>query len=177
MVVLARSADARAAGLPVYAEIAGWSTVPVSPSALDGQALLRAYQQAGIDPADIQLIEGEGTGHRGRRPGRADRVRAAAGGAGGPRRRWARWRPGIGYTRAAAGIASLIKTALAMAAGTIPPGTGCARQHRLIETGDALLRLPRAGRAVAGREHGRLGNTAGRGQLARHCGPRRRPGA
>ena len=85
MVVLARSADARAAGLPVYAEIAGWSTVPVSPSALDGRALLRAYVQAGIDPADIQLIEGEGTGHRGRRPGRADRVRAAAAGRAGYR--------------------------------------------------------------------------------------------
>ena len=50
---------------------------------------------------------------------------------------------GIGYARAAAGIASLVKTALAMAAGMIPPGTGCARQHPLIESGDALLRLPR----------------------------------
>ena len=62
VVVLARSADARAAGLPVYAEIAGWSTVPVSSSALDSQAMLRAYLQGGIDPTDIQLIEGEGTG-------------------------------------------------------------------------------------------------------------------
>src|SRR6202035_2072875 len=42
IVVLARSADARAAGLPVYAEIAGWSTVPVSPSALDLHAVLQA---------------------------------------------------------------------------------------------------------------------------------------
>ena len=142
MVVLARSADARAAGLPVYAEIAGWSTVPVSPSALDGQALLRAYLQAGIDPTDIQLIEGEGTGTA---PGdlaeltafaqlrRGGRATAALGAVA----------AGTGYARAAAGIARLVKTALAMAAGMIPPGTGCARQHPLIESGDALLRLPR----------------------------------
>ena len=171
MVVLARSADARAAGLPVYAEIAGWSTVPTSPSALDGQALLRAYRQAGVDPTDIQLIEGEGTGTavgdlaeltafaQLRRGGRATAALGAVA-------------AGIGYTRAAAGIASLVKTALAMAAGTIPPGTGCARQHPLIEAGDALLRLPRQpepwpdGNAAAG-------DPAGCGQFARHRGPRR----
>jgi enediyne polyketide synthase len=142
MVVLTRSADARAAERPVYAEIAGWSTVPVSPSALDGQALLRAYRQAGIDPADIQLIEGEGTGTavgdlaeltafaQLRRGGRATAALGAVA-------------AGIGYARAAAGVASLVKTALAMAAGMIPPGTGCARQHPLIESGDAPLRLPR----------------------------------
>ncbi len=142
MVVLARSADARAAGLPVYAEIAGWSTMPVSPSALDGRALLRAYLQAGIDPTDIQLIEGEGTGTAAgdlaeltafaqlRRGGRATAALGAVA-------------AGAGYARAAAGIASLVKTALAMAAGMIPPGTGCVRQHPLIESGDALLRLPR----------------------------------
>ena len=142
IVVLVRSADAHAAGVPIYAEIAGWSNVPVAPSALDDQAILQAYQQAGIDPADIQLIEGEGRGTaagdlaeltafaRLRQGGRAT---AALGSVA----------AGIGYTRAAAGIASLIKTALAMAVGTIPPGTRCARQHRLIETGEALLRLPR----------------------------------
>ena len=149
MVVLARSADARAAGLPVYAEIAGWSTVPVSPSALDGQALLRAYRQAGIDPTDIQLIEGEGTGTavgdlaeltafaQLRRGGRATAALGAVA-------------AGIGYARAGAGIASLAKTALAMAAGMIPPGTGCARQHPLIESGGAAPAAPSA-RAVAGR--------------------------
>jgi len=141
IVVLARSADVRAAGLPVYAEIAGWNTVPVSPS-LGAEALLRAYRQAGVDPADIQLIEGEGTGTAAgdlseltafaqlRRGGRATAALGAASAS-------------IGYTRAAAGIASLVKTAVAMAAGMIPPGTGCARQHPLIESGDALLRLPR----------------------------------
>jgi malonyl CoA-acyl carrier protein transacylase len=141
IVVLARAADARAAGVPVYAEIAGWSTVPASPRALAGPALLQAYHQAGIDPADIQLVEGQGTGTAAsdsaelaalaqlRRGGRAIAPLGAVSAS-------------IGYTKAAAGIASLVKTAVAMAAGTIPPGTGCARPHPLIESGDTLLRLP-----------------------------------
>jgi enediyne polyketide synthase len=141
IVVLARAADARAAGVPVYAELAGWSTTPASTAMLTGQAALAAYQQAGIDPADIQLIEGQGIGtaagdsaelaalaqlrHGGRAVAALGAVSAS-----------------IGYTKAAAGVASLVKTAVAMAAGTIPPGTGPARPHPLIESGEALLRLP-----------------------------------
>src|ERR1039457_720695 len=86
IVVLAHTADARAAGVPVYAEIAGWSTWPALAPALAGPASLLAYQQAGI--------------------------------------------------------ASLVKTASAMAAGTIQPGTWCARPHPLLESGQALLRMP-----------------------------------
>ena len=141
VVVLARSADARAAGVPVYAELAGWSTPPVTASALAGSASLLAYRQAGIDPADIQLIEGQGTGTAAadsaelaalahlRRGGRTVAALGAVS-------------AGIGYTKAAAGIASLVKTAVVMAAGTIPPATGCVRPHPLIESGEALLRLP-----------------------------------
>ncbi len=139
VVVLARSADARAAGFPVYAEIAGWSTGPAG--CADGAALLPAYRQAGIDPAEIQLLEGAGTGTaagdlaeltalaRLRQGGRSVAALGAVS-------------AGIGYSRAAAGIASLVKTALALATGTIPPGTGCPRPHPLIASGDALLRLP-----------------------------------
>ena len=141
MVVLVRTADARAADVPVYAEITGWSVVPVSAPELAGPALLRAYQRAEVDPADIQLIEGQGTGTAAadsaeltaltqlRRGGRGVAALGAAS-------------AGIGYTRAAAGIASLVKTAVAMATGTIPPGPGCTRPHPLIASGDGLLRLP-----------------------------------
>lgn len=133
VMVLARSADARAAGLPVYAEIAGWTAGPEA---------LQAYQRAGVDPADIALIEGLGIGtpdadlaelsaFTGLRRGAGTMAALGAASA------------GLGYTRAAAGVASLIKTTLAMVAGTIPAGTGCARPHPLIEAGDARLRLPR----------------------------------
>jgi enediyne polyketide synthase len=141
MVVLARSADARAAGVPVYAEIAGWSTPRVGAPAGAAETSREAYRQAGIDPADIQLVEGQGTGTAAgdtaelaalaelRRGGTAVAALGAASAS-------------IGYAKAAAGIASLVKTALAMAAGTIPPGTGSARPHPLIESGEALLRMP-----------------------------------
>src|SRR6266568_6798279 len=122
MVVLVRAADARAAGVPVYAEIAGWSTPPAG-SERSGPVLLQAYQRARVDPADVQLIEGQGIG-----TAAGDSAELAA---------FTQLRRGggsvaalgaisacIGYARAAAGVASLVKTAVAMAAGTIPPGPG-----------------------------------------------------
>ena len=141
MVVLVRAADARAAGVPIYAEIAGWSTSPAAPSELAGPALLQAYQRARVDPADVQLIEGQGIGTATgdsaelaaftqlRRGGRSVAALGAISAC-------------IGYARAAAGVASLVKTAVAMAAGTIPPGPGGARPHQLIASSEALLRLP-----------------------------------
>jgi len=67
VVVLMRAADARSAGLPVYAEIAGWGMSSAGQPALEVPdphsqllALRRAYQQSGIDPADVGLIEGQG---------------------------------------------------------------------------------------------------------------------
>jgi 3-oxoacyl-(acyl-carrier-protein) synthase len=79
VVILVRSADARAAGVPVYAEIAGWSAVPAGPADLAGPALEQAYERAGTDPADIQYIEAT--------PGPRRASRAWSG------RRW-RWPPG-----------------------------------------------------------------------------------
>ena len=143
MVVLVRAADARAAGVPVYAEIAGWSTPPAG-SERSGPVLLQAYQRAGVDPADVQLIEGQGIGTAPgdsaelaaltqlRRDGRDHGTVAALGAISAC----------IGYARAAAGIASLVKAAVAMAAGTIPPAPGCPQPHPLIASGEALLRLP-----------------------------------
>ena len=149
MVVLMRSADARKAGLPVYAEIAGWGTASagkVSIAVPDAQsqllALHRAYQRARIAPADVQLIEGHGAG-----TAAADitelsalaelhvgaRHVAALGSI----------KANIGNTKAAAGAAGLIKTVLAMSTGIIPPTTGFSRPHPLLRGGDAGLRLPR----------------------------------
>jgi enediyne polyketide synthase len=133
VVVLARPADARAAGLPVYAEIAGWTAGPETE---------QAYRQAGVDPADIALIEGLGLGTADADLAELTAFTRLRRGAGTPAALGA-VSAGLGYTRAAAGVASLIKTTLAMVAGTIPAGTGCARPHPLIEAGDARLRLPR----------------------------------
>src|SRR5207245_5595583 len=46
VVVLVRAADARTAGMPVYAESAGWNTVPAWPSEAAGPAPPRAHPPA-----------------------------------------------------------------------------------------------------------------------------------
>ena len=69
MLALMRSADARAADMPVYAEIVGWGVSSPGQHDVVGAdpdsqllALERAYDRAGVDPADIRLIEGDGRG-------------------------------------------------------------------------------------------------------------------
>jgi enediyne polyketide synthase len=149
MVVLMRSADARAAGLPVYAEIAGWGMSSGQPAAAlpdtrsQYLALHRAYQRAQISPGDVQLIEGHGAGTAASDTTelsalaelRSDVRQVAALGS---------VKANIGNTKAAAGVAGLIKTVLAMSTGYIPPATGFSTPHPMLRGGDAALRLPRA---------------------------------
>lgn len=136
IVVLARAADSRAAQVPAYAEIAGWNYA--DQGAPQGAMLPEAYLRAGIDPADIQFVEGHGAANAADEVteitallevlGRADNAvsRCALGSVS----------ANIGDTRAAAGVAALLKTAFAMTAEIIPPSTGCVRPHRLL-IGDA----------------------------------------
>jgi acyl transferase domain-containing protein len=152
MVVLMRAADARRAGLPVYAEIAGWSTPEDGP---DLRAVIRAaYLRAGIDPADVQLVEGHGAATAdddqaelaalldvldhadGANGGSTCREGAAGGCALGS------VAANIGDTRGAAGVAALLKASLAMTAATIPPTTGCVEPHELLRERDTTFRLP-----------------------------------
>jgi enediyne polyketide synthase len=134
VVVMMRSADAHAAGLPVYAEIAGWSAAQ--------QADL-AYTQAGLEPGEISLVEGYGAGTLGgdlaeltelARLRQGSTATAALGAIS----------ANIGQSRSAAGVASLLKVIVSMVAGTIPPAAGCVRPHELIESGAARVRLPAA---------------------------------
>ena len=90
-----RAAQARAAGLPVYAEIIGWGSsagsqpgVVASDASSQLLALRRAYERAGVDPREVQLIEGHGGGTAARRRRRATgagELRAGAREAGGAR--------------------------------------------------------------------------------------------
>ena len=149
VVVLMRSADARKAGLPVYAEIAGWGTASagkVSIAVPDAHsqllALHRAYQRARIAPTDVQLIEGHGAGTAAADTTELSALAELHVGA----RHVAALgsiKANIGNTKAAAGAAGLIKTVLAMSTGIIPPATGFSRPHPLLRGGDAGLRLPR----------------------------------
>ncbi|HTU74184.1 MAG TPA: acyltransferase domain-containing protein [Trebonia sp.] len=153
MVALVRAADARAAGLAAYAEIAGWSAAA---NGHDLRAVIRtAYLRAGIDPADVQLVEGHGaataTDDQAELAAlldvldRADRPGAGSAGRDGARGGCALGSvaANLGDTQGAAGVAALLKTSLAMAATTIPPATGCVEPHELLRERDETLRLPR----------------------------------
>ncbi|MBB5120197.1 acyl transferase domain-containing protein/NAD(P)H-dependent flavin oxidoreductase YrpB (nitropropane dioxygenase family) [Streptomyces eurocidicus] len=130
-VVLKRLADAERDGDRVYAVVKGVGSSSdgrsrsLTAPCPQGQrtALERAYGGAGVSPADVGLVEAHGTGTvLGDRTELAalDEVFTAAGA-----------RPGgcalgsvkaqIGHTKCAAGLAGLVKTALALYTGVTPP--------------------------------------------------------
>jgi enediyne polyketide synthase len=152
VLVLMRTADARAADLQVCAEIVGWGTSsgglpgqPQSQASSELLAMRRAYDRAGADPADIDYIEGNGAATL---AADAAELAALASLRHGSRRTAALGsvKANIGHAGAAAGAAGLIKTVLAVNAGVVPPTTGTDRPHELITGGDARVTLPAAPR-------------------------------
>jgi acyl transferase domain-containing protein len=145
VVALMRAADARAAGLPVYAEIAGWhAAAGTDPGPA---ALWPAYLRAGIDPADVQFVEGHGAASAAEDLAELSALAEVFGSqVTGTSRRCALGAvtANLGDTRSAAGVAGLLKTALAMTAGVIPATAGCVRPHRLLQEPASPFRLPRA---------------------------------
>jgi enediyne polyketide synthase len=151
VVALMRACDARAAGRRAYAEIIGWGVSSdgrggITRPERDGQllALRRAYELAELSPSAVGLYEGHGTGTA---VGDATELavlaelrrdtsaRAALGSI----------KANIGHTKAAAGIAGLIKATMSVASGVLPPTTGCEVPHSLLRGPRAVLRvLPEA---------------------------------
>lgn len=147
--VLMRLADARARGRRVHAVIEGWGLSSDGAGGITrpeaaGQllAMHRAYARAGVSPADVALFEGHGTGtavgddaeldalSRLRRQAAA-RDRAALGSV----------KANIGHTKAAAGIAGLLKAMAALEHGLLPPTTGCRRPHPRLQQEGSPLRV------------------------------------
>lgn len=147
MVALMRAADARRAGVRCYAEIVGWGVSSDGKGGLTrperaGQLLAqrRAYQQAGLDPASVLLVEGHGTGTA---VGDATELAALA-----ELRRGAlvpaalgSIKANFGHTKAAAGVAGLLKATLSVAAEVLPPTTGCEHPLPLLRDPDVPLRV------------------------------------
>ncbi|MBU2667267.1 SDR family NAD(P)-dependent oxidoreductase [Actinoplanes bogorensis] len=147
IVVLCRSSFAAAHGLRVYARLAGWATSSDGSGGLtrpeaSGQrlALARAYRRAGIDPGQVELIEGHGTGTA---VGDATELRTLLDVRGDTPTRAALGtiKANIGHTKAAAGVAGLIKVALAVHRQVVPPTTGVARSHPLVAAPGASVEL------------------------------------
>jgi enediyne polyketide synthase len=149
-VALARHEDAVRWGARTYAVIRGWGISSdgsggITRPEVGGQtlALRRAYARAGYGPDAIGLFEGHGTGTE---VGDAVELTALSGEVGEP----AGGRPpvavgsvkaNIGHTKAAAGVAGLIKAVLAVHHGILPPATGCEDPHPVLAGASSPLRV------------------------------------
>lgn len=151
MVVLQRLADARRDGRRVYAVIKGVGTasdgtgLSVMAPRLEGEvlALQRAYQQAGLEPRSLGLIEAHGTGTPvGDRtelealrtvfgPDRAGQKPIALGSV----------KSMISHTMPAAGMAGIIKTALALYHKVLPPTLKVNQPIPALAAADSLFYL------------------------------------
>jgi acyl transferase domain-containing protein len=135
MVILKRLADAHRDGDRIYAVIAGSGVssdgqgASVMAPRIEGEvaAMERAYEIAGIDPDSIELIEAHGTGTP---VGDATEIEALKRVFGVCKTRTARCALGsvkssIGHLMPAAGIAGVIKAALAVYHKILPPTLHC----------------------------------------------------
>ncbi|WBB80694.1 type I polyketide synthase [Micromonospora sp. WMMD882] len=154
MIVLMRERDALEAGHRIYATIAGWGISSdgkggITRPEVNGYrlALRRAYERAGFGIETVGLFEGHGTGTpvgdatelTALSQARQDADRAAPPAAIGSIKGM------IGHTKAAAGVAGLIKAAMAVHHEVLPPALGCVDPHELLTAADAPLRvLPKA---------------------------------
>jgi enediyne polyketide synthase len=151
-VTLMRHADALAQGHRVYAVIRGWGISSdgsggITRPGADGQleALRRAYRRAGFGFDTVMYCEGHGTGtpvgdatelevlSRARREANPDAPIAVVGTV----------KANIGHTKAASGVAGLIKATMAVHTQVLPPTTGCEQPHSLLTGPKPALRVLR----------------------------------
>nr|AAO25852.1 PksE [Micromonospora megalomicea subsp. nigra] len=156
MVVLMREVDAVAAGHRIYATLTGWGISSdgkggITRPEVGGYrlALRRAYQRSGFGIETVGLFEGHGTGTS---VGDTTELtalsaaRTAAGGAGLPAAVGS-IKAMIGHTKAAAGVAGLIKAAMAVHQEVLPPAVGCVDPHEVLTGTSPALRVLRKAEA------------------------------
>jgi enediyne polyketide synthase len=152
MVVLMRYEDALARHHSPYAVIRGWGISSdgnggITRPEVAGQmlALRRAYEKSGYGIDSVAYFEGHGTGTS---IGDATELQALSQSISQTRsnHRLAALgsiKANIGHTKAAAGVAGLIKATMAVHARILPPVTGCDHPHAAFTSGDARLRVLR----------------------------------
>ena len=150
VLVLMRHEDAVVEGRRVYAVIRGWGVSSdgsggITRPEVDGQilALQRAYRRASVGIDKVPYFEGHGTGtsvgdatelvtlSRARREADPDAPPAAIGSI----------KANSGHTKAAAGIAGMIKATMALQSRVLPPTTGCENPHEELTVGSPALRV------------------------------------
>ena len=153
-VVLMRYDDALACGARCYALIRGWGMSSdgrggITRPEIRGQslALERAYQRAGYGIHTVPLFEGHGTGTP---VGDEVELRTLLTARNHPQTVPAvigSIKANIGHTKAAAGVAGLLKTVMAVHHQILPPATGFYHPHPVLENEEAHLRLLSKGEA------------------------------
>jgi enediyne polyketide synthase len=137
-VVLMRHEEALAQGCRVYAVVRGWGVSSdgsggiTRPEALGQmESLRRTYRRAGFGIETVAYCEGHGTGtalgdatelevlSRARLESKPDAPAAVVGSV----------KANIGHTKAAAGIAGVIKATMAVHTQVLPPATNCDQPH------------------------------------------------
>lgn len=159
LVVLMRLDEAVAQGRRVYATIRGWGVSSdgsggITRPEVEGQmlALRRAYQRAGFGPETVAYFEGHGTGTSVGDATELSALTRAVGEAGA--RAHGHGAPAvpavigsvkalIGHTKAAAGVAGLIKAAMAVHRQALPPTAGCEEPHPQLGGERPVLRVLR----------------------------------
>ncbi|SBT46754.1 polyketide synthase family protein [Micromonospora narathiwatensis] len=150
MVVLMREPDARRAGHRIYATVAGWGVSSdgrggITRPEVGGYrlALQRAYARAGFGLETVALFEGHGTGTKvgdTTELSALSQARRTADAAAAPAV-ISSIKAMIGHTKAAAGIAGLIKAVMAVHHEVLPPALGCPEPHELLTGADRTLRV------------------------------------
>ena len=113
-----------------------------APSALSqAELLMRVHREAGIGPDDIGYVEAHGTGTELGDPIEAKALRQALGGST-VTRYLGSVKANIGHTTMAAGIASLLKTLLALRYGQVPPLPGFTALNDKVENADGRFVFP-----------------------------------
>ncbi|MEV4091638.1 type I polyketide synthase [Streptosporangium saharense] len=189
MVVLMREQDAVEAGRRIYATVAGWGVSSdgrggITRPEVSGYrlALRRAYERAGFGIETVAMFEGHGTGTEVGDRTELTALSQALSDAEGPLAAISSIKGMIGHTKAAAGVAGLIKATLAVHHQVLPPTTGCVEPHPVLTEETARLRVLRKAEPWPGGAPVRAGVTAmGFGGINTHVvlekpGPRRRAG-
>jgi len=153
-VALMREGQAIAMGRRIHGVIRGWGISSDGHGGLSrpeaaGQrlAIARAYRRAGFDIGTVPCFEGHGTGTT---VGDATELAALAGSLRAvspalppspPAAAIGSIKANIGHTKAAAGIAGLLKATLAVERQVLPPATGCEEPHAALAGADPVLRV------------------------------------
>ena len=167
MIVLKRLADAEAAGDPILAVIRGTavnqdgkSNGLTAPSGRAQQAVIRAaLADAGIGPEQVGYIEAHGTGTPLGDPIEVDALRGVFAGREGERKlHLGSVKTNVGHTETAAGVTGLVKLALAIHDGVIPPHLHLEQVNPRIRLDGSPIVIPTA--AVSWKDDDRVGGVS-----------------